>query len=89
MPASGTTLVGSNIPAGRSPDALFARVQSGERERRVESYVLDRSDLELYGAPIAVDFVARIRGQVRFEGVGALIVQIQDDVRRCHQILGA
>jgi riboflavin kinase/FMN adenylyltransferase len=43
----------------------------------------------LYGAPIAVDFVARIRGQVRFEGVGALIVQIQDDVRRCHQILGA
>jgi riboflavin kinase/FMN adenylyltransferase len=32
-------------------------------ERRVEAYVLDRDDLDLYGAHVAVDFVARIRGQ--------------------------
>ncbi len=58
-------------------------------ERRVESYVLGRTDLELYGAPIAVDFVDRIRGQVRFEGIDSLIVQMRDDVRRCHEILGS
>lgn len=56
-------------------------------ERRVESYVLDRDDLELYGAPIAVDFVDRIRGQVRFEGIEALIAQMHDDVARTRRIL--
>lgn len=49
-------------------------------DHRVESYVLDRTDLELYGAEIAVDFVDRLRGQVRFEGIDALIVQMHDDV---------
>ena len=51
--------------------------------------VLGRTDLELYGAPIAVEFVDRIRGQVRFDGIDALIVQMNDDVRRSHGILGA
>ena len=55
----------------------------------MESYVLDRTDLELYGAPIAVDFVDRIRGQVRFDGIEALIVQMDDDVLRCRKILGS
>mgnify|MGYP001184961186 FL=1 len=57
-------------------------------DRRVESYVLDRTDLELYGAPIAVDFVERIRGQVRFNGIAALVEQMDDDVVRCRAILG-
>jgi riboflavin kinase/FMN adenylyltransferase len=56
--------------------------------RRVESYVLDRDDLELYDAPISVDFVARIRGQVRFTSIEDLIVQMADDVVRCRALLG-
>lgn len=56
--------------------------------RRVESYVLDRDDLELYDAPISVEFVARIRGQVRFTDIDELIVQMADDVVRCHALLG-
>ncbi|WP_211225721.1 bifunctional riboflavin kinase/FAD synthetase [Nocardioides alkalitolerans] len=59
----------------------------GERERRVESYVLDRDDLELYGVEVEVEFVARIRGMVRFDGVDALIVQMADDVRRTRDLL--
>ena len=43
----------------------------GERDRRVEAYVLDRTDLDLYERPVEVSFVARIRGMVRFEGVEA------------------
>lgn len=56
-------------------------------QRRVESYVLDRTDLELYDAPVAVDFIARIRGQVRFDGIDALITQMTDDVRRTRDLL--
>ena len=32
-------------------------------ERRVEAYVLDRDDLELYDVEIAIDFYARLRGR--------------------------
>lgn len=56
-------------------------------ERRVESYVLDRTDLELYGAPIGVDFVARIRGQVKFESLDALIKQMDADVAATRDLL--
>jgi riboflavin kinase / FMN adenylyltransferase len=60
----------------------------GERERRVESYVLDRDDLELYDVEVEVAFVDRIRGMVRFDGVESLIETMHDDVRRAHEILG-
>ncbi len=56
-------------------------------ERRVESYVLDRTDLELYGVPIAVDFYARLRGQVKYAGVEALVLQMHDDVEHTRQAL--
>jgi riboflavin kinase / FMN adenylyltransferase len=59
-------------------------------DRRVESYVLDRDDLELYGARIAVDFVARLRGsQIRFDTIDELLVQMKADVDRARRILSA
>jgi riboflavin kinase/FMN adenylyltransferase len=60
----------------------------GERERRVEAYVLDRDDLELYDVEVEVSFVDRIRGMVKFDGADALIETMHDDVRRAHDILG-
>ncbi len=56
-------------------------------DRRVETYVLDRTDLELYGAVIDVDFVAHLRGQVRFDGIDGLIAQMEQDVADCRRIL--
>lgn len=56
-------------------------------QRRVESYVLGRDDLELYGVPIAVDFVERLRGQVRFAGISALIEQMDRDVEQARDLL--
>ncbi|MDF1486736.1 bifunctional riboflavin kinase/FAD synthetase [Tessaracoccus caeni] len=56
-------------------------------DRRVESYVLDRTDLELYGIEIAVDFTVRLRGQVKFDGVEALIAQMRLDVELARQLL--
>ena len=61
----------------------------GHRERRVEAYVLDRTDLELYGVEVEVSFAERLRGMVRFDGVDALVEAMHDDVARTRQILGA
>ncbi|KRF17906.1 bifunctional riboflavin kinase/FMN adenylyltransferase [Nocardioides sp. Soil797] len=60
----------------------------GVRERRVESYVLDRSDLELYGVEVEVAFVERIRGMVKFEGIEKLVETMNGDVVRTREILG-
>ncbi|PZG16509.1 bifunctional riboflavin kinase/FAD synthetase [Nonomuraea aridisoli] len=48
--------------------------------RTVEAYALDRDDLDLYGAHVAVEFAARLRGNTRFDSIDALIAQIHDDV---------
>ena len=56
-------------------------------ERRVEAYVLDRDDLELYGVEIAIDFYARLRGQVKYRGAAALVEQIQHDVEQVRHLL--
>jgi riboflavin kinase/FMN adenylyltransferase len=61
----------------------------GVRYRRVESYVLDRVDLELYGIEVEVSFVDRLRGMVAFESVDRLVAQMNDDVDRAREILAA
>ena len=61
----------------------------GQRERRVESYVLDRTDLELYGVEVEVSFVERLRGMVAFGSVEELVEQMRDDVDRARAPAGA
>ncbi|MFJ6654000.1 bifunctional riboflavin kinase/FAD synthetase [Microbacterium sp. NPDC091313] len=55
--------------------------------RQVEAYVLDETGLDLYGHRVEVRFVSRIRGMVAFEGIDALIVQMDDDVARVRAVL--
>lgn len=57
--------------------------------RRVESYVLDRTDLDLYGAEVEVAFVEHLRGMVKFEGIEKLVETMHDDVRRTRELLGS
>jgi riboflavin kinase / FMN adenylyltransferase len=59
----------------------------GHRESRVESYVLDRTDLELYGVEVEVEFVDRLRGMVAFESVDKLVAQMHDDVEQARRVL--
>jgi riboflavin kinase/FMN adenylyltransferase len=61
---------------------------AGERARRVESYVLDRDDLELYGVEVEVVFVSRIRGMLRFDSVAELVETMASDVERTRAALG-
>ena len=57
--------------------------------RRVESYVLDRTDLELYGVEVEVSFVERLRGMEAYDSLEALLDQMALDVARAREILGA
>lgn len=54
--------------------------------RQVEAYVLDETDLDLYGRSVEVQFASRIRGMIAFEGIEPLKAQIAADVE---QVRGA
>lgn len=58
------------------------------RERRVEAYVLDRTDLDLYDEEVVLELVARLRPTLRFGSVDDLLVQMSTDVERVREALG-
>jgi riboflavin kinase/FMN adenylyltransferase len=60
----------------------------GEGERRVEIHLLDAEE-DLRGERLAVRFVARLRGEVRFADVAALKAQIAADVATARALVGA
>lgn len=55
-------------------------------ERTVEAYAIDRTGLDLYGLHVAVDFLARLRGQQRFDTIEELLEGIADDVERSRRM---
>lgn len=57
-------------------------------QRRVEGYVLDRTDLDLYGEYVGLEFVSRLRPTRKFDSVDALMEQMHLDVEQCRQALG-
>jgi riboflavin kinase / FMN adenylyltransferase len=90
IPADGVyagwlTLDGQALPAaisvGNNP--TFA----GVPERQVEAHVLDR-ELDLYDREVEVSFVSRIRGMEKFDGIEALVEQIDRDVAEARRMLG-
>ncbi len=78
-----------DVPSARWPAAISVGTNPtfDGHERRVEAYVLDRDDLELYGVEIAIDFYARLRGQVKYTGMEALIKQMHADVEQVRHLL--
>jgi riboflavin kinase/FMN adenylyltransferase len=55
--------------------------------RRVEAHVPGRTDLELYGEEVVLEFVALLRPTLRFDAVDELIAQMDDDVARTQHLL--
>lgn len=78
------TLGGARFPAAISvgSNPTF----TGVPPRQVEAHLLDQ-DLDLYGHTVEVAFSHRIRGQVAYGGVDALIAQIREDVRAIRALL--
>ena len=92
VPADGVYagwLIDETSPDGLRPGTRFAAAISvgvnptfdDVEARQVEAYVLDETDLDLYGHRVEVQFIRRVRGMVAFEGVDRLVARIADDVR--------
>jgi len=83
-------IAGAVVPGERYQAAVSVGTNptfSG-RTRTVEAFVLDAS-ADLYGQHVAVDFVARIRGQEKFAKVEDLVTAMGTDTDRARTILAA
>jgi riboflavin kinase/FMN adenylyltransferase len=82
-----------DLAAGSSDRVLPAAISIGTNptfdgtSRRVEAYVLDRTDLDLYGERVAYEFVRMLRPTLRFDGIEALVTQMHADVQECRATL--
>lgn len=54
----------------------------------VEAFVLDFEG-DLYGERLTIEFVARLRGELRFESVEKLVTQMHRDVERTRELLAS
>ena len=64
---------------------IGVRPTFGESERTIETHVLD-FDGDLYGKPVRLAFVLRLRDERRFEDVDALRAQLEADQRRAERL---
>lgn len=58
----------------------------GARSRRVEAYLIDVGDVDLYGRRVEVVFRTRLRGMVRFDSVDDLLAAMREDVARTRSV---
>lgn len=62
--------------------------EAGQVNLTVEAHLLDfPAGSDLYAQPLTLEFVARLRGEVKFSGVGALVAQIQRDIAEARDVL--
>ena len=81
LPADGgyVTLAHVNDTVYRSVTNIGVRPTFGPNERAVETYILD-FDGDLYGHELSIEFVRRLRGEIKFETLDKLKAQIESDV---------
>ena len=84
-PGTGTVVPGERYPAAVS---VGTNPTFSGRTRTVEAFVLDTA-ADLYGQHVAVDFVARLRGQEKFSSVDDLIAAMGRDTDKARAILAA
>ncbi|MGW6132109.1 bifunctional riboflavin kinase/FAD synthetase [Cellulomonas sp. NPDC055163] len=87
-------VAGPGAAAADAAQVLPAAVSIGTNptfaglQRRVEAYVLDRTDLDLYDDEVVLELVDRLRPTERFDSVEALVEQMHEDVARARAVLG-
>ena len=91
VPDEALVCPGHGIYAARAPEACAA-VSIGVRPTfgtgralLVEAYLLDW-DQDLYGRELRIDFLARLRGERRFDSPEALIDQMRRDVELTREL---
>ncbi|MBI3737938.1 MAG: bifunctional riboflavin kinase/FAD synthetase [Chloroflexi bacterium] len=80
--------VGSEKYAAMTNVGVNPTFTPDKRTSNVEAYILD-FDRDLYGQEVRLEFVQRLRDEMKFETVDALIKQIQLDVEKGRGILSA
>jgi riboflavin kinase/FMN adenylyltransferase len=88
VPADGIYAVFALLGERRLPAVANVGVRPtfDNGERIVEVYILDFGE-DIYGCDLVIEFVARLRDEVRFEQVADLIDQIERDVEDARAIL--
>jgi riboflavin kinase/FMN adenylyltransferase len=81
--ATTVTLEGVRYPAATN---VGVRPSFDNGKPSVEAYILD-FDQDLYGREIELTFVRRLRPELRFSSVQALIDQMRDDVAQTRRVL--
>lgn len=79
-------VAGESMPAAIS---VGTNPQFDGTERTVEAYAIDRVGLDLYGLHVAVDFLAYVRGMLKFDTIDDLLVAMVSDVKRCSELIAA
>lgn len=90
-PAHGVYACWARVGGGRWPAATNIGVRPTFEPARlptIEAHLLD-FDGDLYGKDLALDFVARLRPEMKFAGVDALVAQIRADIDQARRILNA
>ena len=88
VPADGVYACSVILDGTRHDAAVNVGVRPtfGGGDRLVEAYILDFDD-EIYGKPLTVEFVERLRPELAFDDVDELVAQMQQDVARAREIL--
>ena len=96
VPADGVYAAWATVDGDRYPAAVSIGNNptfDGVPARQVEAHILapdfSEIDIDLYGRTIALEFVDRIRGMEKFDGIDALVARIATDVDDVRRILAA
>ena len=88
IPADGIYATVARVGGERrmAATSIGVRPTFGGGVRLVEAYLLDFSG-DLYGQSISLEFVRRLRGEIKFDGAEALIEQMNRDVEETREAL--
>jgi riboflavin kinase/FMN adenylyltransferase len=89
VPGEGVYAVRALCEGGQWPGAanVGPNPTFGEEARKVEVHLIDFQG-DLYGRPLSVDFLERLRDTRPFAGANELVTQLRADVERARQIAG-
>ena len=88
IPADGVYATYATVKGVRhmAATSIGVRPTFGLSQRLIEAHLLDFSD-DIYDEDLRLDFVSRLRGQETFDGIEALISQMNLDVENARSIL--
>ena len=70
----------------KSATSIGVRPTFDLTQRLVEVFIMD-FDADLYGQTVRLEFIKKVRDQEKFDGLEALVKQINQDVDDCRQVL--